>query len=172
MKIVKIIVIIVSILAIDADFYSSDLQNNAIDMQRYYGNPYDAESYIDVNKDLSLKNYISSQAASHNPLLFQPCDGSMINGTLHFTNKTAQTALHNYNNIIIINGTVQAPQLNNKGNYIDKFGNEYIAVGSMNLPIEDESDVNSYYIFGKIINNNTTSTAQNKPMLDYNNMNE
>lgn len=189
MKKVKNIAIILSILTIGNYFYGDDSENYAIDMQRFYGGPYDAESYVDTNKDISTESYTSNnnlpfpgpQGSYQNypypntqskQIMFQPSDGSLTNGTLEINNKTAQTTLYSYDHVIIINGTVQAPKLNNQGQYVDRQGNQYVAIGSMNVPLQDASDTNIYYIFGRITNKKSASTSNNAPIQDYNNMNE
>lgn len=190
MKKTKIIAITLSILSLE-HFCSASWAAN---MQRYYSNPYDAESYIDLNKGISMESYIRTNTnpfpgsikenslqnypfpnyQERKELYFQPSDGSMTNGIYEVNSKTAKTALHEYTNVIVIDGTVQTPKLNSKGQYIDSKGNTLESIGSMNVPTEDASpsDTNTYYLFGKIVPSKAKPSTKNTPTQDYNSAGE
>ncbi|MDP3788166.1 MAG: hypothetical protein Q8Q60_02470, partial [Candidatus Chromulinivorax sp.] len=108
---------------------------------------------------------------SSNQKYFQPSDGSMTTGTYDVINKTAKTALHSYTNVIIIDGTLKTPTLNQKAKYVDKQGKEYNMVGSANIPSEDASDINTYYFFGQLADRQGENIAakkqNNQPIQDY-----
>jgi hypothetical protein len=186
----KIIAIIVSILSLER-FSSTSWTAN---VQRYYSNPYDAESYIDLNKGISMESYIRTKTQPYpgsikenslqnypfpnsqerKELYFQPSDGSMTNGTYEANSKTAKTALHQYTNVMIVNGTVQTPKLNNKGQYVDSKGNALESIGSMSVPAQDASpsDTNTYYLFGQVVPSKTTAATKIAPTQDYNSAGE
>lgn len=167
MKSLQKLAIIVSILAIGNYSYTDDFTGNFDgDMQRYYGAGQGSpQSYIDTDNRISMESYIIANPypnnypggdgksynypGSPNQKYFQPSDGSLSNGTYNVINKTATTPLHTYNNVIIIDGTVKTPTLNTKAKYVDKQGKEYQMIGSLNMPSEDASDINTYYFFGQ-----------------------
>lgn len=190
MKIVRKTAIILSILAASNYACASSFTGNFdVDMQRYYGtgqgNP---RSYIDTNNRISMESYTFANpypnnypggipgqyndAKSSNQKYFQPSDGSMTTGTYNVINKTAQTALHTYTNVVIVDGTAKTPTLNPKGKYVDKQGKEYNMIGSANIPSEDASDINTYYFFGQLAdpknqNNAKDKKLANQPIQDY-----
>lgn len=193
MKSLQKLAIIVSILIIGDYSYTGDFTGDSeINLQRYYGGPSSPRSYIDTNTRISMESYIIANpypsnypggipgqyndANSSNQKYFQPSDGSMTNGTYDVVNKTAKTALHTYNNIIIIDGTVKTPTLNPKAKYTDAQGKEFQLVGSMNIPSEDASDINTYYFFGQLADdkneNLATKKQANVPVQDYNSAGE
>ena len=183
----KNITISLSILTIASLIYT-DWQT---DIERYYSNPYDAESYIDLNKNISMESYIGNHAQpfpgsikenslqiypfpnrnERKELYFQPCDGSLKNGIVEILSKTATTSLHEYDNVIMIDGTVKTPKLQPDGSYKDAQGNTLNQIGSLILPALDESpsDKSTYYIFGKI---KSTTKNPNKALQDYNSQGE
>lgn len=111
-----------------------------------------------------------NDAKSTNQKYFQPSDGSMTTGTYNVINKTAQTALHSYTNVVIIDGTIKTPTLNSKAMYVYQ-GKEYTMIGSANIPSEDASDINTYYFFGQLNDpkgeNIAAKQQKNKPIQDY-----
>lgn len=188
MKNLQIVAIVVSILTIESYSYTRDFTGDfETDLQRYYGGPSSPRSYIDTNTRISMESYIIANPYpsnypggipgqyndenSSNQKYFQPSDGSMTNGTYDVVSKTAKTALHTYNNIIIVDGTIKTPTLNPKATYTYQ-NKEYIMVGSMNIPSEDASDINTYYFFGQLAdpkNENLAAKKQaNVPVQDYN----
>ena len=191
MKHINFFAIILSILPLNT-FCSTSLSGNfALDMQRYYGTPYDAESYIDTNKNISMESYTSTNyvpfpgsqgsyqtypfpnSNQQKILIFQPSDGSMTNGYYDVNSQTAHTPLHQYDHIIVIDGTLLAPILNKNGQYIDQKGIAYTQIGSMNIPSQDASDMNIYYLFGIEKNiKSTTNQSNNQPMQSYASMGE
>ena len=194
MKNVRKVATILCILAIASYCYTDDFTGNSTgDMERYYGGGQGApRSYIDTNNRISMESYIianpypnnypggSGQNYNHpgspNQQYFQPADGSLNNGTYDVINKTAQTPLHSYNNVIIVDGTVTTPTLNTKAKYVDKQGKEYLLVGSMNIPSEDASDINTYYFFGQCNDpknqDNYAKKNADKPAQSYNSQGE
>ncbi len=185
MKIVRKAAIILSILTIESYFFADSFTGNFdIDMQRYYGGGQGSpRSYIDTNNRISMESYTVANpypnnypggipgqyndAKSSNQKYFQPSDGSQTTGTYNVIHKTAQTALHNYTNVVIIDGTVKTPTLNQKAKYVDKQGKEYQMIGSANIPSEDASDINTYYFFGILADpkndNMAAKQAANQP---------
>ncbi|MBV8660960.1 MAG: hypothetical protein JO129_02345 [Candidatus Dependentiae bacterium] len=168
------------------------------ELELYYSYPNDTQgqeniniielSYIDTNTQTSFLGYIiANPYPVTNPKAtylgnsqffpytqyFQPADGSMTNGTFDVTAKTATTALHNYKNIFFVDGSLKTPRLSSKGKYIDKKGNQYDLVGSLQLPSEDASEINSYYIFGTVEEpiksniKNIIALVNNKPTQTY-----
>lgn len=193
-KIVKI-AITVSILIITSYAYTDDnsvVFNNNI--QRYYGGGQNsARSYIDMNDQISTRSYTHPNTypnnypdgddkdynASKNPTLryFQPADGSLSNGSYDAINKTAKTSLHNYTDVIMINGTYTTPTLHKNGMYVDSQGKEHFMIGSLLIPSEDESDIFTYYLFGQPADQKDNQDASkknkvNKPLQNFNSQNE
>ena len=163
-KVATILSILAMVQHCQADDFTDNFSRN---IQRYYGGGQGApRSYIDTNNRIDMSSYIIANPypnnypggsgdtynypGSPNQQYFQPADGSLNNGTYDVINKTAKTPLHNYNNVIIVDGTVTTPTLNAKAKYVDKQGKEYQLVGSMNIPSEDASDINTYYFFGQM----------------------
>jgi len=190
MKYIQLTAIIGSILTI-TNFCYSDW---ATDIDRYYANPYHVESYIDTNKDISMESYIKTNIdyaksskegiglhfppSTHNEqktIYFQPCDGSMTNGTYDNTNKTAKTALYSYDNVIVFNGTHSTPKLTSTGKYKNAQNLELESIGSLKIPAPDESpsDSSTYFLFGtKVQTSQPTKTKENSPTQDYNSQGE
>ena len=193
MKILQKLLAILSILAIGNHFYADTPNPSFIpDLYRYYGNPTSPNSYIDTNNTISMESYIIANPYPNNypngseaqygmpnnlnQKYFQPADGSMTTGTYDVINKTATTALHNYKNIIIVDGTVKTPQLNPQAKYVDAQGKEYQLIGSLNQPSQDASDMFVYYFFGQIADtqpeNIAAKKAANVPIQTFDSANE
>lgn len=162
---------------------------------RYYSNPYHPESYIDLNKNISMSSYtnvklvpyggtIKDHALQPYPypdrnekkeIYIQPCDGSMTTGTYEINSKTVKTALHDYKDVIILDGTVKTPKLNAQGQYVDKNGITYEAIGTVNIPAEDASpsDTGTYYLFGhNVPRQNQDQKSKNQPIQTYDSADE
>lgn len=168
-----------------------------IDMQRYYNTPYDSASYIDNQKgrELTQASYIYHKIRPYpnpyqyqgsyqiypfpdpqgaDPYPFQACDGSLQNGLFNATTQTATTSLHSYKQVIILDGTVKIPELNAQGKYVDAQGKIFDQIGSVYIPSEDASDMNTYYFFGITDDSKPSSadTTQQIPLLTYNGTDE
>ena len=129
------------------------------DVERYYSNPYDAESYINLNKDISMESYIRTQTAPY------PGPGTIKENSLQnypFPNKNERKEIYF--------------KLTAQGTYIDEHAHELASIGSVKIPAEDASpsDAKTYYLFGTLVQGTkTTSTAQkNIPTQDYNSAGE
>jgi hypothetical protein len=194
MKNLRKVATILSILAMIQHCQADDFTGNfSSDIQRYYGGGQgDPRSYIDTNNRIDMSSYIIANPypnnypggsgesynypGSPNQQYFQPADGSLNNGIYYTINKTAKTPLHQYNNVIIIDGTVKTPTLNAKAKYVDKQGKEYQIIGSINIPSEDASDINTYYLFGQLTDHtnqdNYTKKTTNVAAQSYNSQGE
>ncbi len=159
-------------------------------MYQYYSNPYQSESYIDLNKNISTSSYTNVKLVPYggtikdralqpypypNPnakkeIYIQPCDGSMTSGIYEVNSKTVKTALHDYKDVIMINGTFKTPQRNAQGKYVDKNGITYDAIGTVKIPAKDESpsDTGTYYLFGhNVPRKNQDNKTTNQPIQNY-----
>lgn len=123
---------------------------------------------------LSIGSYFSTIHASNDQTTteqkFQPADGSMTNGTYFTTENTAKTILHNYDNVIAIDGTTTTPTLNAQGKYINSENVQLNPVGSYRKNSNDSGKTKTYYIFGSISKKEDDSNTQtnNSPIQTYN----
>ena len=104
---------------------------------------------------------------------FQTNDGSLINGIYDQATQKAQTDRHSYTNVIQINGTQQAPNMNDKNQYTDQKGKLLEYVGIFNEYNENQGETQIFYLFGQISGTKqssiTTDTMQNnaQPLINY-----
>jgi|GEM_PF-2063842 len=112
---------------------------------------------------LAIGNYFSTTHTSNNQTattqIFQPADGSMKNGTYSIADKTAKTALHNYDNVIAIDGTKKTPTLNAQGKYVNN-KIKLNPVGSYGHHSNDSGETEIYYIFGSISKKDNSNTQE------------
>lgn len=116
---------------------------------------------------LTIGNYSLLQSTQQ---IFQPADGSMIHGTYNRKNNTAKTILHNYNNVISIEGTIKTPPLNALGKYVDKTGNQLETIGSFSQYANDSGQTIIYYLFGNLSDPEKSvesNSIENKPIETY-----
>ena len=115
-----------------------------------------------------LKSTIFSGQQTFNEQMFQPADGSFDNGIYNISNNNAKTKLHNYTNVIAIDGTTITPKLNAQGKFVDKKNNLLEPIGSYSLYSSDSGNTNTYYIFGVVADTQKqTMPANNEPIETY-----
>jgi len=123
---------------------------------------------ITQNNSQSLANY-NFQSEIENEISFQPADGSMTNGTYYTQNHTAQTPLHHYTHVIVIDGSDETPSLTPQGKYLDLSNILLEPIGSFTRYSHDDGDSDTYYLFGTLADQASPQTPiNNEPMQTYN----
>lgn len=107
--------------------------------------------------------YVRSDAIRY----FQPADGSMSNGMYHNIEKIAHTKLHDYQDVIEINGTEQQPAMNQKNQYTTQDGKLLDLIGIFDEYSENNGEKNIYYLFGTIKTVKDKNEVNNQPLFGY-----
>lgn len=140
-----------------------------------YDDPTKADGPDMESPQNAMFNHSQNIFPNDNPAIryFQANDGSLHNGIYNIMTRTAQTDLHNYGNVVMVNGTKIPPKIDTHGKYLDQEGNNLESIGIFNEYGENQGEPQLYFLFGKIteVKNNQVKTniIQNntQPLIDF-----